>query len=192
MAENGIGETSVRTITEEAGANIAAVNYYFGGKDELLLELLVDRFRTLDARILSELEGLQVRTEAEGRAPTGEEIAGLYFDTILALGLSHQGPGNSRFITLIWRASSEQEPILERAQDYLAPGIQRLISLLGAAHQPKVNLKEDAPDLIGLMFSAAFTAIRATEAGVPARRIAGMRSFVLAGVTAYLETCAAA
>lgn len=35
---NGFGSTSVRDITSEAGCNVAAVNYHFGGKDALYRE----------------------------------------------------------------------------------------------------------------------------------------------------------
>ena len=36
----GIGETSLRAITSEAGTNLASVNYHFGSKEEMILQLL--------------------------------------------------------------------------------------------------------------------------------------------------------
>jgi AcrR family transcriptional regulator len=39
FAEHGYGGTSVRDVTEAAGANVAAVNYHFGGKEQLYLEV---------------------------------------------------------------------------------------------------------------------------------------------------------
>ena len=38
FAEKGLDATSVRDITAEAGCNVAAVNYHFGGKENLYLE----------------------------------------------------------------------------------------------------------------------------------------------------------
>ena len=40
FAEHGVDGTSVRTIAEKAGANIAAVNYHFGSKENLYTETL--------------------------------------------------------------------------------------------------------------------------------------------------------
>ena len=40
FAEQGVGNTSVRTIAEQAGANIAAINYHFGSKENLYREAL--------------------------------------------------------------------------------------------------------------------------------------------------------
>ena len=48
FAANGYDGTSVRTITEAAGANVAAVSYYFGGKEGLyqaVFETLFDEMR---------------------------------------------------------------------------------------------------------------------------------------------------
>lgn len=38
FAQHGLAATSVREITAEAGANLAAVNYHFGGKHRLYVE----------------------------------------------------------------------------------------------------------------------------------------------------------
>jgi TetR/AcrR family transcriptional regulator, regulator of cefoperazone and chloramphenicol sensitivity len=40
FAENGFDGTSVRSIADTAGANIAAINYHFGSKDNLYTEAL--------------------------------------------------------------------------------------------------------------------------------------------------------
>jgi AcrR family transcriptional regulator len=42
FAERGLKEATVRDICARAGANIAAVNYYFGGKDKLFMAVLAD------------------------------------------------------------------------------------------------------------------------------------------------------
>ena len=47
FGEHGFEATSVRDLTAEAGCNVAAVNYHFGGKDRLYLET----FRRLLARL---------------------------------------------------------------------------------------------------------------------------------------------
>jgi TetR/AcrR family transcriptional regulator, regulator of cefoperazone and chloramphenicol sensitivity len=44
FAELGYAQTTVREICQRAGANIAAVNYHFGGKDELYAAILERHF----------------------------------------------------------------------------------------------------------------------------------------------------
>ena len=39
FCERGFNETSVRDIAAAAGCNVASVNYYFGGKDNLYVEV---------------------------------------------------------------------------------------------------------------------------------------------------------
>ena len=40
FADNGYSATSLRDITNEAGVNLAAVNYHFGSKEALLSAVL--------------------------------------------------------------------------------------------------------------------------------------------------------
>ena len=56
--------TSMRMITGAANANLAAINYHFGGKDALV-EVFRRRLAALNARRLDELD----RLEAGRRAP---------------------------------------------------------------------------------------------------------------------------
>src|SRR5215510_1851052 len=45
FAEKGFDATTVRDICQAAGANIAAVNYYFGDKERLYVEAVVRAHR---------------------------------------------------------------------------------------------------------------------------------------------------
>jgi AcrR family transcriptional regulator len=52
FAEKGFASTSIRDITTQAGCNLAAVNYHFGGKDNLYLEVFRHHMEILrDQRI---------------------------------------------------------------------------------------------------------------------------------------------
>lgn len=56
FAENGVAGTTVRSITQEAGVNVAAVNYYFRSKEELYREVVGRRLGPLNedrARLLA-------------------------------------------------------------------------------------------------------------------------------------------
>ena len=59
FARHGFHAVSIRDITAEAGVNVAAVNYHFGSKDELLLQIFRTRAAELNrerARMLHEAE----------------------------------------------------------------------------------------------------------------------------------------
>lgn len=66
FAERGIAETSLRDITTHAEANLAAVNYHFGGKDGLLEALFARRLGPVNAERLALLDALEA---AAGGAP---------------------------------------------------------------------------------------------------------------------------
>lgn len=185
MAEKGISATSVREITDASGANVASVNYYFGSKAELLLELLKSRFMQLDAALLERVKAAE--DKACGQSPDLPELTGAYFDALVDLGFDPASGQLDTFILLIQRAAAEQEMVLERAQDYTAPGISRLIDHLSGSIPADRRIHLDVPVLVDLMFSASITAI--SVMGSQYRNdllIAAIRDFLVAGVEAYL------
>lgn len=64
FAENGFPATSLRAITQLAQANLAAVHYHFGSKENLFAAVIVRRLEPLNAERLALLD----RAEAEARA----------------------------------------------------------------------------------------------------------------------------
>lgn len=56
FGENGIGATSLRAITAEAGANLASIHYHFGSKDVLLVEVFARRIEPINAERLRRLD----------------------------------------------------------------------------------------------------------------------------------------
>lgn len=71
FAQNGIAETSVRSITAEAGVNVAAINYYFGSRDGLFQAVVARRLEPFDHKRQCLLAKIQNRPEAP---PTLEEL----------------------------------------------------------------------------------------------------------------------
>lgn len=55
-AARGFGDVTLRDIVAEADVNLAAVNYHFGSKDELIAELFVTRSIALNRERLRELK----------------------------------------------------------------------------------------------------------------------------------------
>jgi AcrR family transcriptional regulator len=58
FSEGGYAGTSVRGITAAAGCNVGAINYYFGGKEQLYVALFEARFAELTERRVSALRAL--------------------------------------------------------------------------------------------------------------------------------------
>lgn len=59
FAENGYAATSMRQLTTTAGANLAAVNYHFGSKEELTKAVLARRIEPINAERRRRLDLLQ-------------------------------------------------------------------------------------------------------------------------------------
>ena len=82
FGSHGFAETSLRALTQEAGANLAAVNYHFGSKEALfqaVVERLVGWVNRERIRQLDELE-------MGGRQPSVEELMRAFIGPALDLG----------------------------------------------------------------------------------------------------------
>lgn len=79
-AEHGIDGVTTRALTEAAGVNMAAVNYHFGNKDNLTLNVFRDVARRTVQRRLDNMERIAERAEREGRAPRLDEVVGAFVD----------------------------------------------------------------------------------------------------------------
>jgi AcrR family transcriptional regulator len=55
-ADRGFGDVTLRDIVAAAGVNLAAVNYHFGSKDELIAELFVTRSLATNRERLNQLK----------------------------------------------------------------------------------------------------------------------------------------
>lgn len=71
FAETGFGGTSVRHITAAAGCNLAAVNYHFGGKDQLYEEVFR---RRLEATREQRVASIRRTIEEAGGIPSLESL----------------------------------------------------------------------------------------------------------------------
>ena len=66
----GVTGTTVRRITEAAGVNIAAINYYFGGKEQLLELALGETLHEALPRALTEATAMVAKHEGNIEAGT--------------------------------------------------------------------------------------------------------------------------
>src|SRR5947209_8396806 len=102
-ADRGFADVTLRDIVAAAGVNLAAVNYHFGSKDELIAELFVTRSLALNRERLAELRAAEDR--GGGRAEISEVLRALVGPSLRGcLGPHKQRSAAARFMI---RASIE-------------------------------------------------------------------------------------
>ncbi|MGB3271932.1 MAG: TetR/AcrR family transcriptional regulator [Xanthobacteraceae bacterium] len=107
-ADRGFSEVTLRDIVAAAGVNLAAVNYHFGSKDELIAELYVSRSVALNRERLTELKTAE--DAGGGRADISGIIGALVGPPLRdCLGPDRQRSAAARFMV---RASAESVPVI--------------------------------------------------------------------------------
>jgi len=127
FAERGFDSTSLRMITAEAEANLAAVNYHFGSKDELVREVLRRRIEPLNRERFDELE--RCEADAGPGGPSLERIIEAFVGPALRLS---QDPsrGGRVFFRLFGSAVSQPDPAL---RDFIGAQFQEVAKRFNAA-----------------------------------------------------------
>lgn len=93
FAEHGFAETSLRQITTRAGVNLAAVNYHFRSKDELIFATFTRRIQPLNEIRLRALDELEARA---GDGPLAiEDVVRTFLEPVV-LGGPEQIPEHFR------------------------------------------------------------------------------------------------
>ncbi|HET7886331.1 MAG TPA: TetR/AcrR family transcriptional regulator [Bradyrhizobium sp.] len=111
-AERGFGEVTLRDIVAAAGVNLAAVNYHFGSKDELIAELFVTRGIATNRKRLAELKEAEGN---EGRADIKAILRALVGPTLRGcLGPDNEQSTAAHFMI---RASIESVPPIRRIKN---------------------------------------------------------------------------
>ena len=137
-ADRSFGEVTMRDIVAAAGVNLAAVNYHFGSKDELLADLFVSRTTVLNRERFAQLKAAEL--EGDGR-PGVEAILHALVGPPLRWCLSpdRQRSAAARFMT---RASVETVPPIKKIVDREFRHLQRFATALRTAlpHRDEVDI----------------------------------------------------
>lgn len=107
FAADGFHNTSLRTVTAEAQANLAAVKYHFGSKDALLEAVLQRRLVPLNRMRRECLEAVRDAARRSGRSAAPREVLRAFVAPTLAFRES--GPGGEAFIRLVGRAIADPD-----------------------------------------------------------------------------------
>lgn len=107
FAQQGFASTSLRQVTSRADVNIAAVNYHFGSKDNLVNEVFRRRMDEMSAQ---RLEALKAATRnVPGQL---EPVLAAFVEPALAMAQDRHGGG--AFIRVIARAYAESNEGLRK------------------------------------------------------------------------------
>ena len=107
FAQHGFAGTSLRQVTSRADVNIAAVNYHFGSKENLVNEVFRRRMDEMSKRRLAALKA------AQSESPGGlEPVLAAFVEPALAMAQDRHGGG--AFIRVIARAYAEKNDSLRK------------------------------------------------------------------------------
>jgi AcrR family transcriptional regulator len=146
-ADRGFADVTLRDIVAAADVNLAAVNYHFGSKDELIAELFVTRSLALNRERLSELRAAEER--GGGRADITEVLRALVGPSLRGcLGPDKQRSAAARFMI---RASIESVPPIRKIKNREVDHLRRF----AAAMKRSLPGLDDADLYWGLHFALA-------------------------------------
>lgn len=125
-ADRGFGDVTLRDIVAEAGVNLAAVNYHFGSKDELIAELFVTRSLALNRERLQELRTAE--EQGDGRADIADILRALVGPTLRGC----LGPDNARSTAarFMIRVSIESVPAIRRIRNREIDHLRKFIAAM--------------------------------------------------------------
>ena len=102
--ENGFEATSMRMITGAAEVNLAAVNYHFGSKDQLIQEVFRRRLTWLNQERLRILDELEAQSGDKPIKPS--LIVDAFFGTLIRMA-EDEALGGKTFMRLIGRTMTD-------------------------------------------------------------------------------------
>lgn len=131
FAEKGFDGTSVRDIAQLASVNLAMISYYFGSKENLLKELIEDRFST-------SISALEERTNDQLQSPWEkiEWIIDFYVERII---------NNSRFHNILSQEynTGRSKEIKELITNIKMQNLERIKKIIAEGQRKQAFRKVD-------------------------------------------------
>jgi AcrR family transcriptional regulator len=154
FAEKGFAETSLRMITTRAKVNLAAVNYHFGSKKDLIQAVFARFLTPFTQKLNKELDSVVTQKSD----PNFQDVLGVLAKTMLT-GVESNDKYNklSVFMRLLGLAYTQQQGHLRRFlfENYSSVYV-RFIGYLKAAH-PSLSSEEIFWRIHFAIGSAVFT-----------------------------------
>jgi AcrR family transcriptional regulator len=117
FADKGFNGTSLREITSQAEVNLAAVNYHFGSKKELIKAVMSRYMNELSPRL--ELALIAV---CEQDSPSLIEVFSAFIEPLLSLN-EFKNNGTSNFLQLLGRGYTDSQGFLRWFLTTQYPGV---------------------------------------------------------------------
>jgi AcrR family transcriptional regulator len=128
FAAKGFRGISVREITELAGANLAAVNYHFGSKASLLVQILEQHVGELNRERLAMLDKLEAEAEANNTPPQLEAVLKAFLAPAVRRFLDE---GGEDYPALLSRLHQDPTPeLIEALVRIFAPVAERFFAVI--------------------------------------------------------------
>lgn len=177
FAEHGFAATSLRTLTDAASANVAAVNYHFGSKEGLFRAVVERAMASVNDERLRLLEELC----ASGHEPTAEELVRAFVTTGTSIvdRSGERGPAIARFLG---RVMSDADPAIRRLfGTEVAPVEGQYLDALQAA------LPQLPPDEVAFRYRSMVGLLGLYQSGVLSDLHPGHRTEVIAATDVETE-----
>jgi len=106
FSDNGFNGTSLREITSLAEVNLAAVNYHFGSKKELIKAVMSRYMNELSPKLINTLQAVQAQEN-----PSLIQVFSAFVEPLLALN-SYRDRGTAIFLQLLGRGYTDSQGFL--------------------------------------------------------------------------------
>ncbi|HRN61438.1 MAG TPA: TetR family transcriptional regulator [Luteimonas sp.] len=136
FAQHGFAGTSLRQVTSQADVNIAAVNYHFGSKENLVNEVFRRRMDVMSGQRLDRLRAAL----AADTGPELEPILAAFVEP--ALDMAQDRHGGAAFIRVIARAYAEKNDGLRKFLSDQYGHVQREFARALARCLPQLDKEE--------------------------------------------------
>lgn len=123
FARHGFAGASLRRVTAAAKVNLAAVNYHFGSKENLIEEVFRRRLDELNQQRMARLATVEAQAAA-----TLEDVLGAFIGPALEQSTDRRGGG--AFVRVMARAYAEQD---ERLRRFLSENYGHVLKQFAAA-----------------------------------------------------------
>lgn len=118
FANKGFNGTSLREITSLADVNLAAVNYHFGSKKELIKAVMSRYMNELSPRLESSLSVICQQSQT----PSLIEVFSAFIEPLLSLNVFKEN-GTSNFLQLLGRGYTDSQGFLRWFLTTQYPGV---------------------------------------------------------------------
>ena len=132
FAREGYRAASLRTITAAAEVNLAAVNYHFGSKRELVEAVFARRLQAMNQARVRGLAAVRREARAAGRPPESRRLVEAFVTA--TLDYTRSDPGERLFMALVLRSSSDTDHTVQRAfEKFMKPTFEALRAAIAEA-----------------------------------------------------------